>query len=77
MDAKDIVTSSLNYDGRRFRTTRKRTTKYVQGNMEERDKWCYDAVKRRRWHCKSVNQVAALVANRDPFSSVESIVKRK
>ena len=45
--------------------------------MEERDKWCYDAVKRRRWHCKSVNQVAALVANRDPFSSVESIVKRK
>ena len=23
MDAKDIVTSSLNYDGRRFRTTRK------------------------------------------------------
>ena len=29
------------------------------------------------WYCKSVNQVAALVANRDPFSSVESIVKRK
>lgn len=26
---------------------------------------------------KSVNQVAALVANRDPFSSVESIVKTK
>ena len=24
MDAKDIVTSSLNYDGRRFRTTRKK-----------------------------------------------------
>ncbi len=26
---------------------------------------------------KSVNQMAALVANRDPFSSVESIVKTK
>lgn len=29
MDAKDIITSNFNYDGRGFRTARKGTTKYV------------------------------------------------
>ena len=74
---KDIVTSSLNYDGRRFRTTRKEQLNTFKEIWKKEINGVTMPSSGEDGIVKSVNQVARLVANRDPFSSVESIVKRK
>lgn len=46
---KNIIASSFNNNGRKFRSARATTDEYVQRNLEERNKWHHHANKWGRW----------------------------